>query len=979
LSELEPRLQAALGAAYRLERELGGGGMSRVFIAEEVELRRKVVVKVLPPDMAAGLNAERFRREIQLAASLQHPHIVPLIAAGRTGDLVWYTMPLIEGQSLRARLAKAGELPIGDAVRILRDVADALAYAHDHGVVHRDIKPDNVLISGRHAVVTDFGVAKAVSESTGESALTSIGVALGTPAYMAPEQAAADPLVDHRADIYALGVMAYELFTGNPPFAGTPQAILAAHVTQTVEPINARRASVPPALAALVMRCLEKKAADRWQTAAELHQQLELMATPSGGATPTLAVPAASVPARARRTGMIVGALVLAVMLVTAVVIFTRGSTPAAARRLDPALVAVLPFRVAGADPSLHYLRQGMVDLMQAKLTGAGGARAADARSVLAAYRDAGGTDTDDVADAGLLTVAERVGAARLLQGSIVGPPEHIVMSASLVEMPGGRSIAQTTVEGPRDSLFSMVDQLATRLLALGAGASAQQLASLTTTNPEALRAYLDGVMAYRRGAFGNATRDLTRAVEVDSTFALALSALVEANGWEAAAIDIRRVRRLAWQYRDRLGARDQEVLSIRLGSQYPASTPWQVRLADRERLTQRFPESPEAWFYLADGLFHYGYMADHPDPMPAARRGFEEAVRLDSAFGGPVSHLSTLAFVRGDSAEVRKWATRSFVLDTTSRIAEGLRAEIAFSGRNRKELDALRAELATRPSLAALTVVEMYHFDSLTAATVDELQAIAGRQLRTDGDRLEFALHMARGAANRGRPAEWRRWLDSARIAAPAGHPLGRSFGRRGVIGALFWGGDSTGLDELAGKDATTGIGEVTRVYVDLARGGVESVDRAVSGLRGGAGRSAAVSFDSLHTAALLEAWAHVERGSSGAARALDLADSMSRGRETNADWGSILLARLYERTGRPEKALTAVRRRPMALGTFLFEGAIEAKRLEGRLAAKLGRKDEAINAYRMYLWWRANPAPSKVPQRDSVRAELSALLGSN
>ena len=237
--------------------------MSRVFVAEEVELGRKVVVKVLPPDMAAGLNAERFRREIQLAASLQHPHIVPLIAAGRSGDLVWYTMPLITGESLRAKLARGGELPISEAVRALRDVADALAYAHSHAVVHRDIKPDNVLMSGKHAVVTDFGVAKAVSASTGESSLTSIGVALGTPAYMAPEQASADPHVDHRADIYAFGVMAYEMLSGRPPFEGAPQAVLAAHVTQTPEQVGARRSSVPPALAALVMRCLEKTAADR--------------------------------------------------------------------------------------------------------------------------------------------------------------------------------------------------------------------------------------------------------------------------------------------------------------------------------------------------------------------------------------------------------------------------------------------------------------------------------------------------------------------------------------------------------------------------------------------------------------------------------------------------------------------------------------------------------------------------------------------
>jgi serine/threonine-protein kinase len=261
--------------------------MSHVFLAEERALGRKVVIKVLPPEMAAGVNAERFRREIQLAASLQHPHIVPLLSAGASGDLLYYTMPLVEGESLRAKLAREGELPVGETIRILSDVADALAYAQAHGVVHRDIKPDNVLISGKHAVVTDFGVSKAVSASSGDS-LTSLGVALGTPAYMAPEQAAADPHVDHRADLYALGVLGYEMLTGRPPFsAPTPQAMLAAQVTKKPEPVTAHREAIPPALNALVMRCLEKHPADRWQTATELLQQLEAMATPSGGMVPT--------------------------------------------------------------------------------------------------------------------------------------------------------------------------------------------------------------------------------------------------------------------------------------------------------------------------------------------------------------------------------------------------------------------------------------------------------------------------------------------------------------------------------------------------------------------------------------------------------------------------------------------------------------------------------------------------------------------
>src|SRR5881296_2880263 len=290
MGDVLARLQSALGDAYRIEKELGGGGMSRVFLAQERELERQVVVKVLPPEMAAGLNAERFRREIQLAASLQHPHIVPLLAAGHADDLVYYTMPLIEGESLRAKLAREGELPIPESVRLLLDVVDALSYAHAHGVVHRDIKPDNVLLSNHHAVVTDFGVAKALSQSTGRSSLTSAGVALGTPAYMAPEQAAADPHADHRCDIYAVGALAYEMLTGRPPFVrNSPQAVLAAQLSEAPVPVRMQRATVPPALAEAVMRCLEKRPADRWQSAEELLRLLEAMATPSEGTLPVAA------------------------------------------------------------------------------------------------------------------------------------------------------------------------------------------------------------------------------------------------------------------------------------------------------------------------------------------------------------------------------------------------------------------------------------------------------------------------------------------------------------------------------------------------------------------------------------------------------------------------------------------------------------------------------------------------------------------
>ena len=290
------RLAAALADRYRIERELGQGGMATVYLAEDVRHRRKVAVKVLRPELAASMGPDRFLREIEIAAQLQHPHILPLLDSGDADGFLFYVMPYVQGESLRDRLVRERELPVHDALRIITEVADALAHAHQHGVVHRDIKPENILLSGRHALVADFGVAKAVSEASGRLKLTSVGVALGTPTYMAPEQASADPGLDHRVDIYALGVVAYELLAGRPPFTGhTAQEVLAAHMTRPPEPIRNFRGNVAPAVEAVVLRCLEKHPADRWQSTSELVSQLEPLATPSGGMTPTSTQPLTAV------------------------------------------------------------------------------------------------------------------------------------------------------------------------------------------------------------------------------------------------------------------------------------------------------------------------------------------------------------------------------------------------------------------------------------------------------------------------------------------------------------------------------------------------------------------------------------------------------------------------------------------------------------------------------------------------------------
>jgi Tol biopolymer transport system component len=281
--------------------------MATVYLAEDLRHRRQVAVKVLRPELAATLGPERFLREIETAARLQHPHILPMHDSGEAGGFLYYTMPYVEGESLRTRLTRQRELPVHDAIKILVEVCDALTYAHERGIVHRDIKPDNVLLSGRHVLVTDFGVAKALSEATGRQQLTTAGIALGTPAYMAPEQATADPNIDNRADIYALGVLGYELIAGRPPFMGrSPQETLAAHVTQRPEPLCALRPACPAALEAVIMRCLEKRPADRWQTTDDLLEQLEPLMTSSGGTTPTATRPieAAVIPDRRPRWGI---------------------------------------------------------------------------------------------------------------------------------------------------------------------------------------------------------------------------------------------------------------------------------------------------------------------------------------------------------------------------------------------------------------------------------------------------------------------------------------------------------------------------------------------------------------------------------------------------------------------------------------------------------------------------------------------------
>src|SRR6185503_19924548 len=291
------QLQATLGTGYAIERELAGGGMSRVFVAQERALGRRVVVKILPPELAADVSMERFHREIQLAAGLLHPHIIPLLSAGDADGLPYYTMPFIVGESLRLRLAREGRLGLEDAVRLTREVATALDYAHRQGIVHRDIKPENLLLHDGHALVTDFGIARAVTQSTGAATLTHIGVTLGTPAYMSPEQGAGESNTDGRADVYSLGCVLYEILTGAPPYqAASAAALIAKHFTAPIPHLRERRREVPIAMDEAMGRALAKEPAGRFVSASEFSATLDAaLLTPPGASendrrSPSIAV-----------------------------------------------------------------------------------------------------------------------------------------------------------------------------------------------------------------------------------------------------------------------------------------------------------------------------------------------------------------------------------------------------------------------------------------------------------------------------------------------------------------------------------------------------------------------------------------------------------------------------------------------------------------------------------------------------------------
>ena len=476
MSDLFADLQAHFADKYTLERELGGGGMSRVFVARDQRLDRRVVIKLLPPSVTATISAERFKREIMLAAGLQHPNIVPVLSAGEFGALPYFIMPFIDGESLRARMMR-GPLSVRETVTILKDVVRALAFAHSRGIIHRDIKPDNVLIASGAAVVTDFGVAKALSASrqqqgvarTSAPTMTGIGTSLGTPAYMAPEQAAADPSTDHRADLYALGIVAYEMLTGAPPFHGrTPQALLAAQLSEIPAPLTSRRYDVSVPLSTLVMQCLEKEPSKRPKSANDVLRALD-----DPGILVSDAFPAAEAPRQRRRRFTEIGVGALVVAAVAAAWVLTepeptpgtaadsariaaarrdsaaRSATPGAAPVVaGPRSVAVFPLISVGNDGQASQAAQGITSELATAISRVNGVRVSS-QTTAAAVRQG----VQSPADA-----ARALNATFLVEGTVQRVQARLRVSVRLVSVGNDSTVWASTFDGTTADALALQD-----------------------------------------------------------------------------------------------------------------------------------------------------------------------------------------------------------------------------------------------------------------------------------------------------------------------------------------------------------------------------------------------------------------------------------------------------------------------------------------------------------------------------------------
>ena len=673
-SETLESFQAKVGEAYRVERELAGGGMSRVFVAEDVKLKRRVVIKVLPREMVATANADRFQREIELAARLQHPHIVPLLATESIDGTWYYTMPFIDGETLQAKLKRVGALSIDEATRIWRDILDALAYAHANGVIHRDVKPANILLTGRHALVTDFGIARAIETAAGDAWATTAGLAIGTPAYMAPEQASGEQDVDERIDIYAAGLLMYEMLEGSPPFSGaTARELLQAHLTRP--PPTPARQDVSANLQQLVMQCLAKDAASRPRSIEAVLATLD--DHHSNRSKGRLWV---------RRVAPY--AVVLLALAVVITTVSNRNKAAGVSSTEALPVIAVLPLANVGGDSADAPLANGVIQEITSILGKNEKLRVIANTSVSALKQPMDARQ-----------IASWLGATHVLEGNLQKSGSRLRIQVRLIDARDGSTRWSESYDRAFADVFDMQDDIARAV----AGELAVRLApepadgASRTPNIAAYEWYLRGMdIALLRTRAGQlkGVEHFNRAIAIDSTYAAAYAGLARMylSLWNAAPPSERA------EFFERAGFTARKAVALEpANAQAVASLGWFL-------LASRKYDEAEATLKRAISI-------DHEVP-----RGHEGLARVYMMVDRPAEQLTT-ARISVEQDPLSHSAIREHAL------------ALATNGRCEESLEGLRALKTLTPpaNVAGILRGQCYASRGMWPQAISEFRWAAG------------------------------------------------------------------------------------------------------------------------------------------------------------------------------------------------------------------------------------------------------------
>lgn len=989
MDDLFRYLQETLGEGYKLEREITGGGMSRLFLAADTSLDRQVVIKVLPPDFSSALSAARFKREIDLTAHLQHPHILPVLAAGAKDGLMYYVMPFIAGESLRHKLEHEKILPIAEACRLLREVADALAYAHEQGVVHRDLKPENILLQGNHAILADFGIAGALMAAqagTGEhraqgERLTGTGMSVGTPGYMAPEQLVGEREIDGRADIYSLGMVAYEMLGGVRPFAHlTGSALLVARLTEAPDALESLRPDVPADLSESIMKALAKDPDDRYRWATEFHDAVEAStpARASRGVTPRSSTPSAGVstpvsspaPANVLSNPKLklwrwaaVATVVSVVAAVSGWFVRARMIGPA----LTPNLIAVAPFAIN--DPELREVwREGLVDALSRNLDGMG--RLHSVSPTIAIRRWAKDARADS---AGARELGKNTGAQYVVYGNLdpMGT-DSVRLKVHVFDLVSGtlRSIRERRDATRRMTVLA--DSITVAVLReVGQAGSIGELrgASLGASSFEALRSFLQAERQYRHSEWDSADVLYKQAIEIDSTFTLAIRRAGLTRSWIQSASDSVSLAYLlrAGAMNRRLSPRDSLLTvadSIRAAGPLhgtvgdSAYNRYARRLfATLDTASRRYRDDPETWYALADAQYHF--QADPRLRMSDAQllAAFQRSISLDSSFTPAYIHVVELeASLHGaDSAlrHARAYLQRD-AQDERDAPAIALIAQLlAAERRSASDLDRILSPIPLHSVQTAWVMLRRWPDPAETA--VQLARALAGSKLSdtaSSRDTLRARQRVAAQLAWRGRGREAAATVDQALVPRLFAELARLEFVRGDTAAKVFADWANSGAGAIKHAIPWWGARRDTSSLIKvMQRSTAHQRDKTAT---------PASKRDALYGGASASAYLILARGDTAAALAafLTLPDSLC----IDCFYDRLIRARLLAAKGQLREAQSLLSERLPALLTsteILF--AMD----RARVASRLGNRAEATSAYRIVAQAWANADP-----------ELSALV---